>query len=61
MAKIIADLDFECENISVTDEHMEMENIEAKSCRDKFVELSFHLRCNIFLRTKERKSDEIKF
>ena len=46
MAKEIADLDFDCRNMSVVDDNIEMEIEEAKCCRDKFVKLAFHLtRC----------------
>ena len=46
MAKEIADLDVECRNMSVVDDNIEMEVEEAKSCRDRLVELAFHLnRC----------------
>ena len=46
MAKEIQDLDVECKNMSVVDENIEMEIEHEKCCRDRLVELSFHLtRC----------------
>lgn len=43
MAKEIAELDFDCTNMSIVDDNIEMEIQQAKCCRDRFIELSFHL------------------